>query len=219
VEKGSQVTEHTTLAKEVYSQKHSRLVDPTSRGEVMRKGTASPLHARELKRRADLVSFVRHFTRLRRAGCQFVGLCPLHNEKNPSFFVHPKKQTFYCFGCGIGGDIFAFAMTIRGCGFRSALGLVNDFLLGVAFASDPRSGSRFGESEGGGSPLSPPKAGVLHSQSSPEDARAIIIARLDATNRRLEAIRKANREAAEILATACEPSTDSEGSLLLESQR
>jgi hypothetical protein len=178
----------------------------------------SPLHARELKRRADLVSFVRSFTRLRRSGCQLLGLCPLHSERNPSFFVHPKKQTFYCFGCGVGGDIFAFAMALKGCDFRSALILVNEFLSGVALASEPRSGSRLGESEGGGSPLSPPKAGVLYSQSSPEDARAIIIARLDATNRRLEVIRKANREAAEILATACEPSTDGDGSLLLESQ-
>jgi CHC2 zinc finger len=125
---------------------------------------------------------------------------------------------FYCFGCGVGGDIFAFAMAVKRCDFRSALSVVNEFLSGVAIASEPRSGSRFGESEGGGSPRRPPKAGVLNSRSSSEDARAIIIARLDATNLRLEAIRKANREAAEILATACEPSTDGEGSLLLESQ-
>lgn len=112
--------------------------------------------------------------------------------------------------------MFQFVMSINHCGFRRALEIVSDFLFGVARASKPRSGLRFGASEGA-EPLSPPKAGFYHSQSS-EQSRARVISALDATNRRLEAIRKTNLEAAISLATACEPRTDDEAAFLLESQ-
>jgi CHC2 zinc finger len=178
--------------------------------------TSINLDARELKKRTDLVLLASRFTRLRHVGRQFVGLCPLHRERSPSFVVHPKKQVFHCFGCGSGGDVFAFMMAVKACDFRTALMLVNEFLSGVALASEPRSGSRFGESEGGGSPLSSPKARRNHSQLSVE-SRTQLIEALERTNRRLLAIRKANREAAVVLATSCEPWTEEE-TLLLESQ-
>jgi hypothetical protein len=100
--------------------------------------------------------------------------------------------------------VFAFVMRVIDCDFHRALQIVTEFTVGVARASDPRSGSRFGGSEGGVSPLSPPKAGVLHSQFS-EDSRARILAALEATGRRLRATEATNRAASAALATACEP--------------
>ena len=144
------------------------------------------LDARELKASVDLVQVAQRFTRLRRHGRQFVGLCPLHRETKPSFFVHPEKQVFKCFGCGAGGDVFQLVMCLTGSDFRTALEFVFVHAGGVACDSEPRSGSRLGASEGA-KPLSPPKAGVHHSQSL-LDSRALILASLDATNRRLRAI-------------------------------
>jgi CHC2-type zinc finger protein len=171
-----------------------------------------PLDARELKSRVDLAEFAGQFTRLRRSGRQLVGLCPLHRERHPSFYVHPKKQVFKCFGCGAGGDVFEFIKRATGCAFRRALHIVAEFSKGVASDSEPRSGSRFGASRGR-SPLNPPEADAPHSQSN---ARTRILEALDATNRRLRAIEATHRAASKALATACEP--ESGGSLLLESQ-
>jgi hypothetical protein len=100
--------------------------------------------------------------------------------------------------------VFAFVMRASDCGFRCALEIVAEFSEGVARDSGPRSGPRLGASEGGVSPLSPPKVGVPHSQFS-QDSRARILASLEATNRRLRAIEATNRAASAALATACEP--------------
>ena len=70
----------------------------------------TPLHARELKARVDLAAIAGKFTRLSRAGHQLVGRCPLHSERRPSFYVHPEKQLFKCFGCGKGGTAVNFIM-------------------------------------------------------------------------------------------------------------
>ncbi|ERP38833.1 DNA primase [Chitinivibrio alkaliphilus] len=69
----------------------------------------------------DIVSFIERYIPLRRAGENYKGLCPFHNEKSPSFVVSPHKEIYHCFGCGAGGDLFAFIMDIEGCSFREAL--------------------------------------------------------------------------------------------------
>jgi len=164
------------------------------------------LDARQLKTRVDLTEFARQFTHLRRSGKQFVGLCPLHHERHPSFYVHPLKQVFHCFGCGAGGDLFGFVMAVIGCGFRCALEIVAEFSTGVARASEPRSGSRFGASEGAAPPAA--KRPGINSQFS-EQSRLQVVARLEATNRRMAAIDATNRTASIVLATACEPDRSS----------
>lgn len=166
---------------------------------------------RALKSRVDLVAFAKQFTRLRRSGRQFLGFCPLHAERHPSFYVHRDKQVFHCFGCGVGGDLFAFVMRVNACDFRRALEIVAEFFTGVARASEPRSGSRVGASEGA-KPLSPPKAGACHSQST-QKRRTQILAALDSADQRIRAIKATNRAASAALATACEPRS---GELLLE---
>ncbi len=75
----------------------------------------------EVRARADLVEIVGAHVRLKRAGRNFVGLCPFHNEKTPSFSVNPERGFFHCFGCGAGGSAFDFVMRIEGLNFGEAL--------------------------------------------------------------------------------------------------
>jgi hypothetical protein len=167
------------------------------------------LDARELKAHADFLAIASRYTRLRRTGRQYVGLCPFHSERHPSFHVEPTRKIWKCFGCGAGEDLFAFIMLAENCDFVKALRMVAE-LSGVARDSEPRSGSRFGASEGGHRPLSLPKAGVRHSQFS-QDSRARILAALEATNRRFRAIEVTNAAVSAALATACEPDRNSGG--------
>ena len=75
----------------------------------------------QIRSRADLVEVVREHVRLRQMGNQFIGLCPFHQEKTPSFRVTPQKQTWHCFGCGQGGDVFKFVELAEKTDFRGAL--------------------------------------------------------------------------------------------------
>ncbi|OQY43644.1 MAG: DNA primase [Desulfobacteraceae bacterium 4572_87] len=75
----------------------------------------------EIKQAADIVSVVGQFVQLRKAGKNFVGLCPFHGEKAPSFTVSQDKQMFHCFGCKKGGDVFAFWMEYHSLSFPEAL--------------------------------------------------------------------------------------------------
>jgi len=75
----------------------------------------------EVRMAADIVKIVGDYVKLRKAGANFVGLCPFHQEKTPSFAVHPTKQIFHCFGCGVGGDVFKFVMLIDNLTFPEAL--------------------------------------------------------------------------------------------------
>ncbi len=75
----------------------------------------------EIKQAADIVSVVGQFVQLRKAGKNFVGLCPFHGEKAPSFTVSQDKQMFHCFGCKQGGDVFAFWMAYHSLSFPEAL--------------------------------------------------------------------------------------------------
>jgi DNA primase len=70
----------------------------------------SPALLDEIRTGVDIVDLVGRFVNLRKAGVNYKGLCPFHAEKTPSFTVNPKKGIFHCFGCGVGGDAFAFIM-------------------------------------------------------------------------------------------------------------
>src|SRR5271156_3704110 len=75
----------------------------------------------EVRSRADIVEIVGAHVRLRRAGRNFVGLCPFHNEKTPSFSVNAERGFFHCFGCGAGGTVFDFVMKTEALNFAEAL--------------------------------------------------------------------------------------------------
>lgn len=69
----------------------------------------------------DIVDFISGYLPLKRAGQNFKGLCPFHQEKSPSFSVNPAKQIYHCFGCGVGGDIFNFIVRHDGVTFPEAV--------------------------------------------------------------------------------------------------
>src|SRR6516165_5032403 len=75
----------------------------------------------EVRAAADIVKIVGDYVQLRKSGVNLKGLCPFHQEKTPSFSVHPAKQLFHCFGCGVGGDVFKFVMLIENLSFPEAL--------------------------------------------------------------------------------------------------
>lgn len=78
----------------------------------------------EIKYRNDIVSVISPYVSLKRAGKNLKGLCPFHNEKTPSFTVYPENGSFYCFGCGVGGDIFTFTKTIENLDYIEAVKLL-----------------------------------------------------------------------------------------------
>lgn len=77
-----------------------------------------------VKERLDIVELVSEYVKLEKAGSSFKARCPFHNEKTPSFFVSPSRQSFYCFGCGAKGDAFTFVEEMEGLDFRGALDLL-----------------------------------------------------------------------------------------------
>jgi DNA primase len=77
--------------------------------------------AAEIKQKLDIVEYIGETTPLKRAGTTYKGLCPFHGEKTPSFVVTPIRDTWKCFGCGLGGDIFSFVMERDGVDFKGAL--------------------------------------------------------------------------------------------------
>jgi DNA primase len=75
----------------------------------------------DLLNRVDIVEVVQRYVRLKKAGANFQGLCPFHNEKTPSFSVSPAKQFYHCFGCGAHGNAIGFLMSYGGMGYVDAV--------------------------------------------------------------------------------------------------
>ena len=75
----------------------------------------------EIVHRSDIEQVVGSYVTLKRAGSNFNGLCPFHNEKTPSFTVFPATKSFYCFGCGAGGDAITFVMRTENLDYRGAV--------------------------------------------------------------------------------------------------
>jgi DNA primase len=84
-------------------------------------GFFSPATLEQIRSASDIVDVIGSYLPLKRAGANFVALCPFHKEKSPSFNVNPQKQIFHCFGCHKGGDVFAFVKEYENIPFPDAV--------------------------------------------------------------------------------------------------
>lgn len=75
----------------------------------------------EVRQRSDIVDVIGNYVKLKRSGSGYVGLCPFHNEKSPSFSVSPARQMYKCFGCGVGGNVITFMMEYENFSFPEAM--------------------------------------------------------------------------------------------------
>ncbi len=84
-------------------------------------GLISPATLEQIRAANDIVEVIGGYVPLKRAGANFVALCPFHKEKSPSFNVNPHRQIFHCFGCHKGGDVFTFVKEYENIGFTDAV--------------------------------------------------------------------------------------------------
>ena len=92
---------------------------------------------------ADIRQIVAEYVPIRKRGSNWVGLCPFHNDKDPSFTVNEDKQIFHCFGCGVGGSVFKFLMLIEGMTFIEAVkSLANRYGIEIPTHSSQRAGAQ-----------------------------------------------------------------------------
>jgi hypothetical protein len=91
-------------------------IKPSTRGKKFH-----PNFLKEIKERADLVDIISGYTHLKKRGKEYLGLCPFHEEKTPSFSVSPNKKLAYCFGCSWGGNAIKFVMEIEKASFAEAV--------------------------------------------------------------------------------------------------
>ena len=106
----------------------------------------SPDSLERVKQTADIVEVVSAHTDLRRQGARWVGLCPFHEERTPSFSVDPQEKLYHCFGCGVGGDTIKFVEEKEGLTFTDAVELLAE-RYGVELErekEDPRAVARRG---------------------------------------------------------------------------
>ena len=80
----------------------------------------------EVISRNDIVDVISGYIKLKKNGSSYVGLCPFHNEKSPSFSVSGTKQMYHCFGCGVGGNVITFVMEYENYTFPEAVKMLGE---------------------------------------------------------------------------------------------
>ena len=80
----------------------------------------------EIRQKNDIIDVISSYVKLKKTGSNYVGLCPFHNEKSPSFSVSGNRQMYHCFGCGVGGNVFTFIMEYENFTFLDALKYLAD---------------------------------------------------------------------------------------------
>jgi len=92
----------------------------------------------QIKNKLGIIEVVGSYLKLEKAGINFKSRCPFHNEKTPSFFVSPSRDSYYCFGCGKNGDIFSFVQEFEGVDFIGSLKILADRAGVVIEKIDPK---------------------------------------------------------------------------------
>jgi len=101
------------------------------------------IEVEKLKADIDIISVVSEYVHLKKRGRSYIGLCPFHKEKTPSFNVDPVKQIYKCFGCDKGGDVINFVMEMKGLSFIEAIEeLASRFNIPVNFAKTQKSSEK-----------------------------------------------------------------------------
>ena len=104
---------------------HRRQLLPAGGVQLSATNDGGPLFSdnfrEQVRAASDIVDVIGGYLPLKRAGTNFVTLCPFHKEKSPSFNVNPGKQIFHCFGCHKGGDVFRFVQDYENLSFVEAL--------------------------------------------------------------------------------------------------
>ena len=80
----------------------------------------------EIRSRSDIVDVISGYVRLQKKGSNYVGVCPFHNDKNPSMSVNQPRQIYHCFSCGAGGDVYKFVMEYENLTFPEAVKVLAD---------------------------------------------------------------------------------------------
>ena len=94
----------------------------------------------EIRNAANVVDIISGYVPLKKRGKNYVGSCPFHQEKTPSFTVSDEKQIYHCFGCGAGGNVFKFLMEYKSISFVEAVQEIAEFL-GITINYENRSDS------------------------------------------------------------------------------
>ena len=81
----------------------------------------------QVKQYSGIVEFIQQYVKLTKRGQNYIGLCPFHSEKTPSFTVSPQKKIFHCFGCHESGDLISFAEKIDSLTFYEAIEVIANF--------------------------------------------------------------------------------------------
>src|SRR5512132_2760906 len=98
-----------------------------------------PAALEQIRAANDIIDVISAVVPLKRSGASFTALCPFHREKTPSFHVNPRKQTFHCFGCHKGGDVFTFIRDYENLDFVEAVKrLAERARIPLEFEHDPQ---------------------------------------------------------------------------------
>jgi hypothetical protein len=97
--------------------------------EIVRTASKIPhVNVDDLKYSLDIISIAERYTKLRKSGSRYTGICPFHSEKSPSFWVYPDTNRWYCYGaCNTGGDVISLVMKAENIDFKSALTVIKGY--------------------------------------------------------------------------------------------